>query len=212
VIRDARPHLVALQEVDSATRRTGGVDQAAMLGALTGLRPFFARAMAYDGGAYGVALLTALPASAQRAHPLPADSAHEPRVAAEARIALRRTGALITFLGTHLDHTADPAVRRTQVDRILQIVRADTAFLVLAGDLNATPIAAELASLLNRFLDAGALENAPTFPAPAPERRIDYVLLHPVRGFRVLETRVIEEASASDHRAVLAVVEVRGER
>ena len=43
LIRELDPDLVALQEIDSATTRTGGVDQAAELGRLTGLTPIFGR-------------------------------------------------------------------------------------------------------------------------------------------------------------------------
>lgn len=208
VIAEVRPHVVALQEVDSATRRTGGVDQAAALAALTGLRAQFARAMAYDGGAYGVALLFDLPVDAVSAHPLPADSGHEPRVAAEARLTLPRTRAQLVFFGTHLDHTANVAVRRGQVDRLLDVLPADTALVVLAGDLNAIPTAAELAPLMSGFIDAAAGAGA-TFPASSPLRRIDYVLLRPASRFRVLAAQVLAEPNASDHRPVLVVAEVR---
>lgn len=208
VIAEVRPHLVALQEVDSATQRTGGLDQAARLAALTGMRVQFARAMAYDGGAYGVALLLGLPVDAVAAYALPADSGHEPRVAAEARLTLPRTRVPLVFLGTHLDHTSNVAVRRKQVGRLLDVLPADSTLVVLAGDLNAIPTAAELAPLMGSFLDAAATSGA-TFPVQAPLRRIDYVLLRPPGRFRVLAAHVLAESVASDHRPVLVIAEVR---
>ena len=45
VIRRLEPDVVALQEVDQATTRAGGVDQAAELGRLTGLHSAFGKAM-----------------------------------------------------------------------------------------------------------------------------------------------------------------------
>ncbi|MDA0378473.1 MAG: endonuclease/exonuclease/phosphatase family protein, partial [Bacteroidetes bacterium] len=61
LIRKVDPDVVTLQEVDSVVTRTGGVDQAAELGRMTGMRPFFGRFMAYQGGAYGMAVLSRLP-------------------------------------------------------------------------------------------------------------------------------------------------------
>jgi len=58
VITRAKPDLVALQEVDVKTRRSGGVDQAAKLGELTGMSHFFAEAMPFQGGGYGNAVLS----------------------------------------------------------------------------------------------------------------------------------------------------------
>lgn len=58
VIQQAAPDVVALQEVDLGTERTGRVDQAAELGRLTGLHAVFGKAFDYSGGRYGAALLS----------------------------------------------------------------------------------------------------------------------------------------------------------
>ena len=47
LIRGVAPDLVALQEVDSVTGRTSGVDQAVELGRLTELQSVFGRFMPY---------------------------------------------------------------------------------------------------------------------------------------------------------------------
>ena len=56
-----RPDIVALQSVDQNTDRSNGVDQAAALGKLTGMKAVFSRAIDFDGGGYGNAVLTKLP-------------------------------------------------------------------------------------------------------------------------------------------------------
>lgn len=61
VIASADPDLVALQEVDEKTERSGGVSQVSELGRLTGLRPVFGEAMPFDSGGYGVAVLSRWP-------------------------------------------------------------------------------------------------------------------------------------------------------
>jgi endonuclease/exonuclease/phosphatase family metal-dependent hydrolase len=47
-----------------------------------------------------------------------------------------------------------------------------------------------------------------TYPSPKPVKHIDYVLCRPGKRFRVAESKVIAEAVASDHRPILAVVEL----
>lgn len=59
VIRSVTPDLVSLQEVDRMALRTGGVDQAAELAKMTGLRMAFGKALDQPGidakgGEYGV--------------------------------------------------------------------------------------------------------------------------------------------------------------
>src|SRR5688572_12746619 len=53
VIHEQQPDLVALQEVDVKTRRTGGVDQAAELAKLTGMHVAFGKGIDFQGGEYG---------------------------------------------------------------------------------------------------------------------------------------------------------------
>ena len=49
ILNREAPDLVALQEVDRGTKRSGGVDQLAELGRLTGLTPTFGRAIDFQG-------------------------------------------------------------------------------------------------------------------------------------------------------------------
>src|SRR3954464_14075569 len=58
IISAQKPDIVALQAVDQKTERSGGVDQAAELGKLTGLKAMFSRTIEVDGGGYGNAVLT----------------------------------------------------------------------------------------------------------------------------------------------------------
>ncbi|MCK7541683.1 MAG: hypothetical protein MZV63_67750 [Marinilabiliales bacterium] len=58
VIEDADPDLVALQEVDFKTRRAKNYDLATELGRRVKMAPLFGRAMYYDGGEYGEAILS----------------------------------------------------------------------------------------------------------------------------------------------------------
>jgi len=209
IISGAYPRLVALQEVDSATARTERADQPARLARFTRMEAHFGRAMPYDGGAYGVAILSSLPVASFRTHPLPTPEGHEPRVVAEARVVLPNTGDTITFLSTHLDHTTGNDVRRRQAERIAELFPPDDSTEeILAGDLHDVPASRTLDALLTSWRDATGLDHPPTYPARSPDRKIDYVLYRPASRVRVLDSAVLLESRASDHRPVFVVLEV----
>ncbi|HUG27420.1 MAG TPA: endonuclease/exonuclease/phosphatase family protein, partial [Gemmatimonadales bacterium] len=61
VLRQLTPDIVALQEVDNRVTRSGGEDQAAVLGGLLGMEHAFGSFMDYQGGQYGMAILSRHP-------------------------------------------------------------------------------------------------------------------------------------------------------
>src|SRR5215217_7272107 len=61
VINQQRPDLVGLQEVDRNVKRTEGKDEIAELAAMTKMDFAFAPNLDYQGGKYGVAILSRLP-------------------------------------------------------------------------------------------------------------------------------------------------------
>lgn len=210
VIKAENPDLVALQEVDQGTQRTGGVDQATRLGELTGLHAVFGKAMDYQGGAYGLAFLSRWPVTDRRTHALPADTGVEPRAVLETRTQLGESGPEITFLVTHLDHKADPKQRTNQIAKLRELFPAgsDERPMILAGDFNAKPDSAVVKTLLTEWADSADGKQFLTIPAGAPRSKIDYIFYRPASRWRVTETRALEEPIASDHRPVLAVLEL----
>jgi endonuclease/exonuclease/phosphatase family metal-dependent hydrolase len=200
------PDVVTVQEVDSAVERTGRVDQARVLGGLTGMRPLFGAFMPYQGGGYGMALLSRLPVLEWWNHRLP-DGA-EPRTAVTARVRLR-SGRTLVVAGIHFYRTEEE--RLAQATRLLEHLARESDPVVLAGDFNSTPGSAVLQKLAETFRvpEKGADRN--TFPSYGPEREIDFVMFRPAARFEVLEYRPLDEAVASDHRPVLMVLVVKGE-
>ncbi|MFC1707251.1 endonuclease/exonuclease/phosphatase family protein [Planctomycetota bacterium] len=209
VITKLAPDLVSLQEVDRGTRRSGRVDQAAELGRLTGMRPLFGRAIDFDGGQYGVAILSRFPVMRTENHPLPGSPERERRTALVAHIGLGEDGRELVFAATHLDNRADATDRMAQTRELNKLLLAGQGGLViLAGDLNAVPGSVVMQPMLSRWGDAAHDRPESTYPAGLPTRRIDYVLCHPPEGTRVLAAKVIEERVASDHRPLLTVLEL----
>ena len=81
VIKSCSPDLVALQEVDDRTERTGRIDQTARLAELTGLEGRFVHQLDYEGGRYGQAILSKFPMSDVALHWLPGMPDRERRMA-----------------------------------------------------------------------------------------------------------------------------------
>jgi len=207
VILSARPDLVALQEVDKQTGRSLHVDQAQALGELTRMRAHFGRAIDHDGGEYGEALLLGLPGATPETHPLPASASHEGRAALAVTLEVAQ-GESLLFVGTHLDHTQDPADRLRQSLELIRLFAGQDA-LVLAGDLNAEVGSEPIERLLENFQRAGHRSPLLTFPSREPEIGIDHVLFR-LPGWEVKSIQILDEPEASDHAPLLVVFERRG--
>lgn len=164
VIRESGADIVGLQEVDRRTRRAGGTDGLNELLRLLGWRyGRFSPVMPYDGGEYGIALLSRFPSvypERLACLPLPHREGEEPRSCMHAVIRLEeggKPGRVLHLLNTHLAFE-NPASRRPQIEVLLNGIRripADEAF-VLTGDFN-TETYSELQPLLD---GRAALANA----------------------------------------------------
>jgi len=117
-------------------------------------------------------------------------------------------GARLTVLSVHLP--LDSAQRLEHTMRVLQVRAAlGGTHALAAGDVNERPGHAAWQA----FADAGmpdlAPDSGPTFPAAAPDRRIDGVFGTEglvMRGYEVVAAPGVERAS--DHRPVLVTVGV----
>jgi endonuclease/exonuclease/phosphatase family metal-dependent hydrolase len=207
VLRSSGADLIALQEVDVGTRRSGGVDQAAELGRLTGFEQVFGAAMDYDGGQYGEAVLSRWPIQSSRVHALPHSPEREPRCALEVRV--RPVGGELRFVGTHLDHLADATDRIAQVRALDTLLAADELTpTILVGDFNDEPGAQSLSALADTWADVLGPDRSGTFPADHPERAIDHLFVRPAERWNKLSAAVLDEPLASDHRPVRAQLEL----
>lgn len=207
VIREATPDVVALQEVDKATRRSQDVDQAAELGRLTGMQAAFGQAMDYGGGQYGVALLSRWPLGDAQVHALPTAPGCEPRCAVAARVRIGGDGPEVLLAATHLEH-AQATLRLCQAQKLNAAIAAKHPLpAILAGDFNAVPGTPPIQVLRPHWTDATADRPEPTWPADQPQSKLDYVFFRPAERWRVVEHRVVAERVASDHRPLLVVLQ-----
>lgn len=206
VIRKQDPDIVALQEVDINTIRSGKVNQAAQLALKTGLKSFyFAKAIDHEGGDYGVAILSKFPLSDINTYRLPMDSSTkaEPRVLAVA-IATLPGGKKIRIASTHLDAQKAPVNRLLQIKAIDSIAASESLPFIIAGDFNAEENSDVIKTLDKRFTRT-CNSCAPTIPVINPKKAIDFIAYKPQKLVAVKSHRVINEIYASDHLPVLAV-------
>lgn len=208
VISDADPDLVALQEVDFKTRRAKGYDLATELGYRAKMASLFGRAMYYDGGEYGEAVLSKHSFIQSRNVPLPFSAGNEPRTALEVTLVLPSQDT-ISFVGTHLDHLRNESDRVSQAKKINLAFKDNPFPTILAGDLNAQPGSTPINILEEEWIATYDKESpAPTFSSANPKIKIDYVMYAPSSRWRVLETKVIADSVASDHCAYLVTLEL----
>lgn len=202
VIREAGPDLVALQEVDRRARRTGSVDQSAEYLRRTGLSGWYGAAMPFQGGEYGQVLLSRWPLSEPRVIRLPGTPGREPRIAVTALVEAPGWGRL-RWTGVHFDASRSDDDRWEQAGALLRELSGETIPQLVAGDFNDPPGSRVLGRFTGpggQWEDTAGAAAAPTVPAEAPRSRIDFVLAAPRGRWRIVESAVMPEAVASDHR------------
>ncbi len=207
VIQSVKPDLVALQEVDNKAGRSGRVDQAAELTRLTGMRHVFGANIPLQGGHYGNAMLSRLPIDRHRNHLLPNVDSGEQRGVLVAQFKLPGNQPLRLF-GTHLDH------RRPDEERLASAIfinamaaEQNNVPTILAGDLNDVLGSRTLKEFRKSWTPTNA-KPIPTVPVGKPTRQIDFILFRPAARWKVIETKVLDEAVASDHHAIFAILEL----
>ncbi|WP_257453779.1 DUF4082 domain-containing protein [Archangium lipolyticum] len=204
VINAQAPDLVVLQEVDVLTNRSGKVDQPARLGALTGMYSAFQPSLlSYDGGQYGLALLSRYPIRTSQRIPL--RSAAEQRILAVMEVELDAAHVIPVAI-THFGTTG--ATERLNQAEDVKAALAGKPWALLGGDLNASPSESGITSLRQQFTDAwtrGGSGSGYTHDASIPTRRIDYVMLGSAWTSPV-SASVVGASSQSDHRPVVATL------
>lgn len=198
VINNTSPDVVAIQEVDSMTNRSGQKYVLGEIAERTQMHGYFAPAIDYDGGKYGIGLLTKqLPLRLQTL-PLPGRE--------EARTLILAEFADYIYCCTHMSLTEED--RMKSLELVKAFTSSSTKPLFLAGDMNAEPESGFIKKLQKDFQ---ILSNPKqhTFPAPDPKETIDYIatLKQNAKGFAVISAKVINEPMVSDHRPIL--VELR---
>jgi endonuclease/exonuclease/phosphatase family metal-dependent hydrolase len=198
IIREQKADVVVLQEVDQGTTRSGKRLLAKELADLLGMRMFFGKAIDFQGGEYGQAILLAHPLRDARVVKL--SSTGEARIAVLAEVLINEQW--VTVGGVHLD--AASAQRRAEEGKVLRAALAENqGKIYLAGDWNEGPCEA----VGRMWAKAGWLYQKKfgepfSFPQEKPEIEIDFFWTRGVS--QAIDCRVVDVKGASDHRGVVA--------
>jgi endonuclease/exonuclease/phosphatase family metal-dependent hydrolase len=193
LIRRSNSEAIAIQELDSVTSRSKGIDVLSVLAEKTKMYPTYGASIAFQGGKYGVGILTReKPVSSQRIS-LPGRE--------EQRSLLIVELEKIVICCTHLSLTSED--RLSSVEIINKATKKYKKPVILAGDLNAEPESEVLKSLgqdwkvLNNPLEL-------TFPSDKPNKCIDFIMVRNenISRINLQESQVEIEKIASDHRPV----------
>lgn len=207
VIRKENADLVALQEIDIDTKRSGYSNQAAQIALKAGYPSFyFAKAIDFDGGQYGVAILSKYPLSATQTHKLPTDETTngEHRVLATATVTLPDAKTLV-FACTHLDAQRSDINRELQIKEITRLTNAMTGPVLIGGDFNASE-----GSQVIRQLDENFRRTCQSCSGSfgGKEEAIDFIAFRPAANFTIVQHKVVQDTSASDHLPVVSLLKL----
>jgi endonuclease/exonuclease/phosphatase family metal-dependent hydrolase len=188
--------VIALQEVDVRTRRTGFVDQPAALAAALNYHYAFAASIKWDEGDYGLAVLSRWPLVNVSRHRLEGTNVGEPRIILE--VVVCAAGRPLRIFNHHAD--GRPVYRELGFATLRDMVRPEVGQGILVmGDFNDYADAPGLRALVgDGLVDLGAEGNAKTID----HGRIDYVLAD-MPLLTVASTARVWETDKSDHYAVL---------
>ena len=197
VINNEAPDVVAVQELDSMTIRSNQTYVLAEVAERTQMHASYAPAIDFQGGKYGIGILSKAKPLDIKTYPLPGREEERMLMVAEFQDYF--------FACTHLSLTEEDRLASLEIIKNSASICNKPFFL--AGDLNDTPDSKFIQTLQKDFQ---VLTNTkhPTYPAPKPEETIDYIAAWKGKtdNFANLSAQVVEEPSASDHRPISATL------
>ncbi|NDV84058.1 endonuclease/exonuclease/phosphatase family protein [Bacteroides sp. 51] len=203
VINEVAPDFVAIQEVDSVTTRTGGIYVLEELAKKVLMFPVFAPAIDYQGGRYGIGLLSKkLPLNVKR---LSLPGQEEPRM-----LLIAEFQEYIVCC-THLSLTEEDRMKSVEI--IVDALKDTTKPVFLAGDMNTSPGSTE-EEFLQKHFEVLSNTKQKTFPSDHPTECLDYIygLKNAGNTYSVLNRNVLNNRLASDHLPLYVDVRLKTDK
>lgn len=200
IINEMDADAVAIQELDSATERSNDLVVLDELAKRTSMYASFVGSINYKGGKYGNGILTKKEPLSQKGFKLPGKEENRSLLIVELEDYI--------LCCTHLSLTESD--RKESINLIKKHTeKFNSKPVFLAGDLNTKPDSDEIKKLTSTWIPLSDFTK-PTFPSDNPDRTIDYILLKPNEMFKtyMIDSRVVNEAIASDHRPIWVEVEI----
>ena len=201
VINNMNVHSIAIQELDSATERSKGIVVLDELAKRTNMHASFNGSIEFQGGKYGIGILTKEIPIRREAFELPGREEKRSLLIVELKD--------YVLCCTHLSLNEED--RQASMDIIqIQIKKYDSKPVFLVGDLNAEPDSDEISKLSENWTMLND-PTQPTFPSDNPNVTIDYLLLKQNKKFThsVINVEVVNEPMASDHRPLVVELKIQ---
>jgi len=203
--------IVGLQELDRNTKRNP-LDQPSKLEKLSGFNVVFSKNLEYQGGAYGIAIMSRFPIYETRILHYTEIPERETRGALAVKIQPEspRLRAPIWFVTTHLGTDKTGEEQAQQVKELLAWLESfdQNACFIVTGDFNQVPDSLAIRLMSENYVDLwnmGGENSGYTFNAVQPTKRIDYLFIR--KGdFKSCTNAFVPHTRGSDHRPVVARV------
>lgn len=204
-IKKSGVSIVGLQEVDSVCERSGKIDEVKVLAQGSKLKGYFTRHFAFQGGAYGQGLLSKYKVIGVRNIEIPIYPEEEGKSVSMLVANIRVDKELVISVAVvHLDYRSK-ASRLQQFELIKEILKDEVYPVILLGDFNAYPDSDEIKLLSERFTLFPVSEDALTYPARNPDRRIDFIFISKDAPLQVISEH-IDSVPFSDHLPLIATI------
>lgn len=190
VINHASPDVVAIQELDSMTVRSGQKYVLGEIAERTQMHASYAPAINFQGGKYGIGILSRQKPLSIKTFPLPGRE--------EKRMLMIAEFEDYFFACTHLSLTEED--RLASLDIIRSSVGTIDKPFFIAGDMNDVP-ESKFTEIFKKDFQILTNIKQPTHPSPSPDETIDYIAVwkHHTNHFANLSAQVLDEPVASDH-------------
>jgi endonuclease/exonuclease/phosphatase family metal-dependent hydrolase len=196
--------VIGLQEVDLGAGRSGKVNQPEFLGQQLGYHPAFGSFMDFDGGRYGLGLVSRYPLAHVEELRLP--DGNEPRVALVAELTLPDNRRVLV-VNVHFDWVKDDNFRLAQAKQVAEYLQRQELPWILLGDFNDQPDSPTLKLFREFAINAEKVDDQRgTYPADKPKSEIDFIFAGPRSRWSVSPAEVIADPLTSDHRPVRATL------
>ena len=198
VLENINPDVVAVQEVDSMTGRTGNTYSLGEIANHMRYYASYAPAISFDGGKYGIGILSRKRPIRTEQHALPGRE--------EARTLLVAEFDEYVFAATHLSLTEDDLMASASI--IENIAKKCSKPFIIAGDFNALPDSPFIKQFEKSFYICNSKEKS--WPSDQPRECLDYIAVYKGYGeaylpkpAETLHSEVVNTL-ASDHRPIFA--------
>lgn len=195
VISRSGADIVGVQEVDSVTGRSHGRYILGDLAHEALMYPTYAKAIDYDGGKYGIGMLSKTKPLSVKRIALPGRE--------ESRVLLVAEFDRYRVANTHLSLTEEDALSSVAI--LADEARSGKKPLIIMGDWNSMPGSPALEAMKKAGFTIVSGEKHATWPADNPTDCIDYIAVYdmPNSGMVALSAAVVNEPVASDHRPII---------